>query len=256
MRDLIRRTKNLLEQAKTEESHYYVASILQEWLNLAFPTPQKTMTVEEIEKILTSFVTHILWYHDKECGRIEDVAIIFASRFKELAYALRSSYGISKMKNCCKDFFDSNGLQGVLNEPMTICPYCGHKLTDKEFEYYDKKLGKIPKEEKVEYCEEKFKIGDEIIFSYPNFGYPHDQKMAKQKLKKGEVYIIKKIDEGNWKTDIYLEGIKGTFNSVLFSKPIKEQGIEELGLHFNKTSAIDQIVDKINEAIRTINKRG
>ncbi len=48
---------------------------------------------EEIEKILEGFITHILWYHDKECGRTEDVAIIFASRFKDLAHAIKERIG-------------------------------------------------------------------------------------------------------------------------------------------------------------------
>ena len=47
---------------------------------------------EEIEKTLEKFITHILWYHDKECGRIEDVEIIFKSRFKDLAHALAEQW--------------------------------------------------------------------------------------------------------------------------------------------------------------------
>lgn len=47
------------------------------------------------------------------------------------------------MRNCCKDFFGIEGLQGILNIPMQFCPYCGHKLTDKEFAYYNKRLGKV-----------------------------------------------------------------------------------------------------------------
>ena len=41
-----------------------------------------------IENVLKGFITHILWYHDKECGRTEDVEIVFASRFKDVATAI------------------------------------------------------------------------------------------------------------------------------------------------------------------------
>jgi hypothetical protein len=53
---------------------------------------KKMPSVEEIEKILESFITHILWYHDKEGGRTEDVEIIFKSRFKDLALKLHSLF--------------------------------------------------------------------------------------------------------------------------------------------------------------------
>ena len=45
MKKLIKDTKDLLKQAKTEKSHYYVASILQKWLEVAehslYHKPQK-----------------------------------------------------------------------------------------------------------------------------------------------------------------------------------------------------------------------
>lgn len=47
-----------------------------------------------------------------------------------------------KMKSCCKHFFDGEGLQGELNIPMQFCPYCGYKLSKKEFNYYNGRLGK------------------------------------------------------------------------------------------------------------------
>jgi len=46
------------------------------------------------------------------------------------------------IKECCKWFFDREGLQGERNEPMQFCPYCGKQLTEKEFNYYNKQLGK------------------------------------------------------------------------------------------------------------------
>jgi hypothetical protein len=48
---------------------------------------------------------------------------------------------VQKMRECCKNFFDIEGLQGEENIPMQFCPYCGRKLTDKEFAYYNKRLG-------------------------------------------------------------------------------------------------------------------
>ena len=44
------------------------------------------------------------------------------------------------MNNCCRNFFDRNGLQGDMNEPMQFCPYCGRQLNDKEFAEYNKNL--------------------------------------------------------------------------------------------------------------------
>ena len=46
------------------------------------------------------------------------------------------------MRDCCECFFDINGLQGDRNEPMQYCPYCGKRLTEKEFDFYSKHLGK------------------------------------------------------------------------------------------------------------------
>jgi len=51
-----------------------------------------------------------------------------------------------EMNGCCKDFFDKEGLQGERNEPMQFCPYCGRQLRNKEFEYYNQKLGGLKNE--------------------------------------------------------------------------------------------------------------
>lgn len=53
------------------------------------------------------------------------------------------------MNNCCKAFFDANGLQGVLNEPMTFCPYCGRWLTQAEFKRYNAKVGAILRKQEI-----------------------------------------------------------------------------------------------------------
>lgn len=45
-----------------------------------------------------------------------------------------------RMRSCCKNFFDVNGLQGDLDIPMQFCPYCGYKLNDEEFATYQVKL--------------------------------------------------------------------------------------------------------------------
>jgi len=37
-------------------------------------------------------------------------------------------------------------------------------------------------------------------------------------LKKGEIYILKDVEVHNWHTKVYLEGIKGKFNSVSFKE--------------------------------------
>ena len=48
-----------------------------------------SMPPDNLELIMEKFITHILWYHDKECGRTEDVEIIFASRIPDLADKIR-----------------------------------------------------------------------------------------------------------------------------------------------------------------------
>ena len=51
-KDLIKRTKDLLKQATEEKSHYYVASILKEWLAFSGELVEKpSEPVKEIEEL-------------------------------------------------------------------------------------------------------------------------------------------------------------------------------------------------------------
>ena len=48
-------------------------------------------------------------------------------------------------------------------------------------------------------------------------GYDSDIEKARKKgLKKNEYYEFDDIDIGNWTSYIYLKGLKGSFNSVMF----------------------------------------
>ena len=53
-------------------------------------------------------------------------------------------------------------------------------------------------------------------FSHPNSGYEGEGERASEKLTVGERYIVRNVAVGKWYTGIQLEGIKGSFNSVLF----------------------------------------
>jgi hypothetical protein len=70
--------------------------------------------------------------------------------FRDLLKSIDEAKAIhtfKNMPNCCKDFWEINGLQGDLNEPMKYCAYCGRKLTKEEFNLLNKRLGqktKIP----------------------------------------------------------------------------------------------------------------
>lgn len=53
-------------------------------------------------------------------------------------------------------------------------------------------------------------------FAHPDFGYEGEGKRASEKLTVGKRYIVKNVAVGRWHTGIQLEGIQGSFNSVLF----------------------------------------
>lgn len=61
------------------------------------------------------------------------------------------------------------------------------------------------------------KEGDKIVFAHPNWGYPHDQKLARDLLVVGKEYTVEKCDVSSFTTSVYLKEVSGFyFNSVLF----------------------------------------
>ena len=65
------------------------------------------------------------------------------------------------------------------------------------------------------------KVGDKVIFAYPNNGYPMEQERALQHLVVGKEYTIKFVDINDWSSVVCLDEIpRPLFNSVLF-------GVEE-----------------------------
>lgn len=54
------------------------------------------------------------------------------------------------------------------------------------------------------------------VFSRPDCGREFEQEQAKKKLKFMEQYNVKRIEVYPYYTDVYLRGIKGKFNSVMF----------------------------------------
>jgi hypothetical protein len=48
-------------------------------------------------------------------------------------------------------------------------------------------------------------------------GYPADQEQAHSMLEVGETYTLASISVGGWVSYLRLEGIRGSFNTVLFS---------------------------------------
>lgn len=61
------------------------------------------------------------------------------------------------------------------------------------------------------------KIGLKVKFSFPENGTDCDREIAKKYLKVNETYIVKKIEIGNWRTDVIFEEFPTIkFNSVQF----------------------------------------
>lgn len=61
------------------------------------------------------------------------------------------------------------------------------------------------------------KIGSKVRFSFPENGIASDIETAKKYLKENEIYTIKNIYVGGWRTDITLEEFPTIeFNSVQF----------------------------------------
>ena len=69
--------------------------------------------------------------------------------------------------------------------------------------------------ENMPVCGSDTKIGQKVIFTGLN-GREHEQTNAKQILTPGAIYTVSSVVVGN-DTDIRLKGVKGAFNSVLFS---------------------------------------
>lgn len=59
------------------------------------------------------------------------------------------------------------------------------------------------------------KEGDKVIYLGKN-GTNYDKEYANARLKVDEIYTISYTEVGNWKTDVYLSEVEGTFNSVMF----------------------------------------
>ena len=53
-------------------------------------------------------------------------------------------------------------------------------------------------------------------FTHPNSCYEGEGERAAEKITVGKKYIVKNVAVGRWYTGIQLEGIQGSFNSVLF----------------------------------------
>ena len=62
--------------------------------------------------------------------------------------------------------------------------------------------------------------GDEIKFTNPSAGYSHQVAVSKEAgLVVGQIYVVSKIEVGDYHTDVWLEsrrGPIGPFNSVQF----------------------------------------
>lgn len=58
-----------------------------------------------------------------------------------------------------------------------------------------------------------------------NGGYDLERKSAREKLVVGRRYIVEKIEIGAWKTEVYLQGYKNSFNSCLFERDEYLEGL-------------------------------
>ncbi len=61
--------------------------------------------------------------------------------------------------------------------------------------------------------------GTKIVFRFPKSGSKGEQKRAQKYLKIGGVYTVKKVEIGNWHSNVYLEEVPGiAFNTVFFTE--------------------------------------
>lgn len=61
--------------------------------------------------------------------------------------------------------------------------------------------------------------GTKVVFAFGLNGWPHDNKRARELLELGAVYTVKRIEVGDSTSNVYLDEIPGSFNSVLFALP-------------------------------------
>lgn len=59
--------------------------------------------------------------------------------------------------------------------------------------------------------------GQQVVFAFPNNGYPYQQEEAKKLLTVGQKYTVRCTDVSQSSTAVYLEGFDRPFNSVLFA---------------------------------------
>lgn len=60
--------------------------------------------------------------------------------------------------------------------------------------------------------------GVEVVYAHPKNGYLADQLFASERLKVGNIYKIRSAIIHDWRTDVWLEGHNGAFNSVFFAE--------------------------------------
>ena len=59
------------------------------------------------------------------------------------------------------------------------------------------------------------KRGDMVVFTGEG-GYEYEREAAKTMMDVGEVYIVDRTEVSGWRTDVYLRGVPGKWNSALF----------------------------------------
>lgn len=61
--------------------------------------------------------------------------------------------------------------------------------------------------------------GTRVKFSHPTAGYQYDQKLARENLTVGNVYVVEYTEVGSCHTAVYLKGFGNKrFNSVMFEE--------------------------------------
>lgn len=63
------------------------------------------------------------------------------------------------------------------------------------------------------------KCGDLVVFTGKG-GYDYEKELASTMMDVGETYIVERTDVGAWRTDVYLRGVPGKWNSTLFEDAV------------------------------------
>jgi len=63
------------------------------------------------------------------------------------------------------------------------------------------------------------KRGDMVVFTCDG-GHEYEREAAKTMMDIGETYIVDRTDVGAWRTDVYLRGVPGKWNSTLFEDAV------------------------------------